>query len=1071
MSKSIFKNFLLINILSCTFIYGQIKSVELALSNNNVNTVLKSSNGLLWVGTQEGLNVFYDNDRNTFFSNIEDSSSILNSDIQKLSNGINEELIVLSKDGLSIFDSSNFLFFQLPLESEPTDIFLNTHNKTFWVTTKQSGIYVLDENLKITNHFEFDPLNPLSLSTSNFDQLSGSEFYFDEKSRKTFIATQNGLNVYNEELNAFKRFFKGKKTTFTTNQIVAILPKVEDKIGIITQNEFVNFYPDENRFENIRSFKNIIESALIFTNDILLFKTIKEDFLLTKEKSNNEYSIKQLKNNNFKYDQFIRVKEHLYLWKNKGNEILKTDLLLNSLTTYTLSSEINTVTYSKFDEQLYISSNSGVSLLSEKTPLVYDVESDGGALYFSKLNEQYIEFQKNSIEMGRFNKNKRNTIFNRKYNQNFSDFVFEILEGNVLLGGEELLLFDTQKKQLMKFPNLKPYLEKGAINNIKVIEDDVYCSLENGVLKIKVAFLSGNGEKINDENITFYEYNELLNPNAPRNFNDIEKIGDKFYVTDNQRGLILYDKNLLGYEKSFAFNGDSSNSLASSTPTKLFFDEDKGVLYIGTIGSGLFKYNIDSKRFSKIDISNGLLSNNIFDFLKVDSRLFIQTGSGINYTEDDTIKNINNEDGLTISSFHRESMHQFENTVVLTGNDKMQTFEIGDLNQNQKEFRISVLNIIGLDDANTERILPISMNNTVDFDYKTNTLIFDLFSNNNFKSDQVKYYFKRGENEPVVSNGYNNKIQLSSFSYYTNNLEIYAINADGQKSTNTLTFSINNAPPWWLRIETIVVYFILSIILIYSLVKIREAQTKKRLEGERKSKELEEARKLQNSLLPKTNPTIEGYQISTYLKSATEIGGDYYDFFYKKGEYFYAICGDATGHGVISGIMVSVTKAGLNGIAMGTPSKILQQLNRIVKRVNFGRLRMSLSVAKLNKNSIELSSAAMPPTYYYNAKAKIVEEVLVPNLPLGGIETEEFDSITKEFNSDDVIVMISDGLPELPNPQDELLDYPKVEDCVKANAHKDAESIKDALVELSDNWADGVMNPDDITIVVVKKAS
>ena len=67
--------------------------------------------------------------------------------------------------------------------------------------------------------------------------------------------------------------------------------------------------------------------------------------------------------------------------------------------------------------------------------------------------------------------------------------------------------------------------------------------------------------------------------------------------------------------------------------------------------------------------------------------------------------------------------------------------------------------------------------------------------------------------------------------------------------------------------------------------------------------------------------------------------------------------------------------------------------------------------------------------------------------------------------------MISDGLPELPNPQDELLDYQKVEDCVRANAGKDAESIKNALVELSDSWASGVMNPDDITIVVIKKAA
>ena len=255
-------------------------------------------------------------------------------------------------------------------------------------------------------------------------------FYFDEKSGKTFIASQNGLNVYDQKLNAFKRYFKGGKTSFTTNKIVAILPKIEDKIGIITQNEFVNFYPDENRFENIRSFKNIIESALVFSNDILLLKTSNENFLLRKEISSKEYDIKQLQNNSFKYDQFIRVKEHLYLWENKGNEIFKTDLSLNIIATYTLSSEINTITYSKFDQQLYVGSNSGVALLSEKTSLVRDVENYGGTLFFSKLNELYIEFQENSIEMGLFNKSKRNIIFNRNYNQNFSDFVFEILEGN-----------------------------------------------------------------------------------------------------------------------------------------------------------------------------------------------------------------------------------------------------------------------------------------------------------------------------------------------------------------------------------------------------------------------------------------------------------------------------------------------------------------------------------------------------------------------------------------------------------------------------------------------------------------
>jgi len=67
--------------------------------------------------------------------------------------------------------------------------------------------------------------------------------------------------------------------------------------------------------------------------------------------------------------------------------------------------------------------------------------------------------------------------------------------------------------------------------------------------------------------------------------------------------------------------------------------------------------------------------------------------------------------------------------------------------------------------------------------------------------------------------------------------------------------------------------------------------------------------------------------------------------------------------------------------------------------------------------------------------------------------------------------MISDGLPELPNKEDVLLDYPKVFECIKNNCNESADEIKDALVRMSDSWADGLMNPDDITIVVIKKAS
>ena len=96
---------------------------------------------------------------------------------------------------------------------------------------------------------------------------------------------------------------------------------------------------------------------------------------------------------------------------------------------------------------------------------------------------------------------------------------------------------------------------------------------------------------------------------------------------------------------------------------------------------------------------------------------------------------------------------------------------------------------------------------------------------------------------------------------------------------------------------------------------------------------------------------------------------------------------------------------------------------------------------------------------------------MVPNLPLGGIEGEKFEGVKKDFKKGDLVVMISDGLPELPNKENIMLDYPKVLECVKQNCNESAEEIKNALVSMSDNWADGLMNPDDITIVVIKKSS
>ena len=1047
---------------------AQHSELSLSLSNPHVNDVLKQKNGLLWVATQEGLNLFYDDQKSVFFAEIEDTLSVLDSEILQLKQGFAQELVTLSKGGLSVFDAKRFSFRQIPLGSTPTNYVKDPVAKTIWVTTQQSGLYIFDEYFTLLHHFEFDPLNPLSISTSRFDEGNGVEIYFEPKGDKAYIATQNGLNVYDKKLATFKRFFKGEKTQLTTNQILSVFALNETAIGILSQNELITFNSESNQFEKNQSFESPLVTVARITDQIYLVNTADRSQIATIQDNRRLIFDPIIGNNNYGiFNRVTPLDDQFVFWKKGDVDYLIADSNLASFSRVAAQDNINAV-FTLDPDSFLLGTNQGLSQYSEKSQLVQTRNDFSGALFFSVQDGRYISVYPNSIEGGTIAEQTKTPLFKKSYSDGFNDAMFEPLADGLVIAGKTLSFFDFKTQKLIPAVLSNEALKNVAIDNIKALDDQLYLSYPNGIIQLPIAELSK--PKADEKQLVFYEYNALLNRNIARGFYDIEKVNDLLFVTDNQRGLVVYKDHFGNFQKSFTYNGNPLETLASSTPTKLYYEQDTNQLYIGTTGSGLFSYDLAQEQFNRFTLEQGLLSNNILDIKKIGTRLFIQTVSGINYFENDVLKNINVEDGLSLSNFHPSALHTSDNQVYVSGYDILQYFSINGLDKESVPFSISFFKGVGIDKQNNEKIIALETDNTLEIDYQIQTLTLDFFVDTFYKTQQINYYFKRGE-EADISNGYNNVLQISGLPYYSTQLEVYAIDGANQRSKNTLLLTIYNSPPWWIRVEMLVLYVLLSIVLVYTLVKYREGQTKKRMESERKSKELEEARELQNSLLPKTNPSINGMQISTYLKSATEIGGDYYDFFYKENEYFYAICGDATGHGVISGIMVSVTKAGLNGIPMDSPSRILQQLNRIVKRVNFGRLRMSLSVAKLNSDSVELSSAAMPPTYFYSAKSKRVEEILVPNLPLGGIETEQYDGIKKQFDQGDILVMISDGLPELPNPKNELLDYDKVYNCVKDNAQKDAEGIKNALVALSDDWAQGLMNPDDITIVVIKKAA
>jgi serine phosphatase RsbU (regulator of sigma subunit) len=253
----------------------------------------------------------------------------------------------------------------------------------------------------------------------------------------------------------------------------------------------------------------------------------------------------------------------------------------------------------------------------------------------------------------------------------------------------------------------------------------------------------------------------------------------------------------------------------------------------------------------------------------------------------------------------------------------------------------------------------------------------------------------------------------------------------------------------------------------------KEQELQQRLlavDNERKTTELEDARRFQLSMLPKEVPKHHAYDVAVFTRTATEVGGDYYDF-HAAGQKLSVTIGDATGHGAKAGTMVTVVKtlfAGYDGET--SPAAFLVDAAAKIKRMDLGRMAMALSLGRFDGYTLSVASAGMPPVLVHRAATASVDEIALNATPLGTFGSD-YPEADVTLAPGDTVLFLTDGFPELMNDAGQQLGYTGALDAFALAARAaNADGVIAALGDCARRWHGDAPPNDDVTFVVVRVA-
>ena len=237
-------------------------------------------------------------------------------------------------------------------------------------------------------------------------------------------------------------------------------------------------------------------------------------------------------------------------------------------------------------------------------------------------------------------------------------------------------------------------------------------------------------------------------------------------------------------------------------------------------------------------------------------------------------------------------------------------------------------------------------------------------------------------------------------------------------------------------------------------------------------KELEIARRIQTSILPREMPAMNAVSIAARYLPMTAVAGDFYEFLIPDNQHLGILIADVSGHGVPAALIASMVKVAIAGQlphAFDT-ARVMAGMNQTL----CGKLQGQFVTAAylfldFETRMMRYSAAGHPPLLWWSAATRTVEELVENGLILGLLPAAQYGFVERPFGLGDRFLLYTDGLLEASNNEGEFYGDQRLREALSAapaSTDQAATLILEGLVAWSGQDAERGQE-DDLTLLVI----